>query len=469
DRGNYNIELSGFTSDNYNIRFVTAILTVKPLSVVAPTVNSMSYTGGTLIPEIAASQYYFVKTNEGGINVGRYAVVLSLRDYPNTVWFGDESSADKSVYYEIVKTFYTVTFVQEGGNYVKGDIVHKVMMGETVAEANVPAFIRNGFVFGGWYTDKAFTNKFSVTAAITTDTVLYGQWIKNDGALAGRVVDNADEGIKDVVVNIMKNGKVLFSVITNDGGYFSTDGVNAGVYNFVLAYTADDVDRAMVFAINVTGSFDEMIKIVLDSSNVNTRVSVDSKNVDFVVDDLQNGFTKADLENVKVGGSVEFLIEILEREFDKVNDFSNAAGLERKSVNGYFNVKASKQSVSGQGVVSSSEVQEIDGLVKIVIKLDEKLLGKTGYVLFREAKNGGFETIGAVANDKGEYVKLSDDGKTLEAYLTSFGDYAVGYDTANLSVTVWSVIAAAAGVATIGMLVVWIVAAKKKKSDEENR
>lgn len=466
NRGVYTVTISGFTSDNYDINYVESILTVNPIAVSAPTIESMSYTGETLIPTLDASDYYIVKTNDGGIDIGRYGVVLSLKNYPNTVWEDNENSSDLTVYYEIVKTYYIVTFSQTGGTYVQGEETMTVMMGDSVIEANIPTYVREGFTFGGWYLDRAYTSKFSASQAITASITLYGKWVKNANTVSGIIVYSNGTGVEGANINIIRDNKVVATVVSNAEGYFGATGVAAGLYSFAVTYTTDNGDRAAVFAAEVTDDVDDTIRLEMSNDSLNTRVNIASKDIDFVVDNLTNAFTQDDLDNAKVG-SVELIVKIIEESYYKVNDFSNTAGKESKDVSKYFTITATKQTTASNGEVSTQDVTSTTGLVKVMIDLDDKLAGKKGYFLMRSNSDGTFTTISESANESGEYVKVSEDGKYLEAYILNFGEYAVGYNTTKLSTTWLTVIAVAVGVAVVCTLITWIVFASKKRKQKK--
>ena len=60
---------------------------------------------------------------------------------------------------------------------------------QTVTEANTLKYpsmpTREGYVFGGWYTNKECTGKlYDFTALITSDITLYAKWVKADNAIA---------------------------------------------------------------------------------------------------------------------------------------------------------------------------------------------------------------------------------------------------------------------------------------------
>lgn len=70
-------------------------------------------------------------------------------------------------------TFYKVTFNSNGGSTVSPQTVNQ---GEKAKE---PKPIRNGYTFGGWYTNISFTIKYNFDTAVTEDIILYAKWTKN--------------------------------------------------------------------------------------------------------------------------------------------------------------------------------------------------------------------------------------------------------------------------------------------------
>ena len=65
------------------------------------------------------------------------------------------------------------------GNTGRGAITEKVQVGDSVEEPKTPA--RKGYVFGGWYADREFTDKWEFYRAINQDTTLYAKWNPEPG------------------------------------------------------------------------------------------------------------------------------------------------------------------------------------------------------------------------------------------------------------------------------------------------
>lgn len=91
-----------------------------------------------------------------------------------------------------------VKFDTQGGSSI-GD--QTPASGSAVAKPADPT--RDGYAFGGWYSDKACTKKYDFATAVTSDMTLYAKWTKNETSSSGSSSgsDNAggkkDDGEKD--------------------------------------------------------------------------------------------------------------------------------------------------------------------------------------------------------------------------------------------------------------------------------
>lgn len=69
-------------------------------------------------------------------------------------------------------TTYTLTFESNGGSAVESQTVN---VGEIPTKPTDPT--REGYLFGGWYTDKDLTQQYNFSSTITSDTILYAKWV----------------------------------------------------------------------------------------------------------------------------------------------------------------------------------------------------------------------------------------------------------------------------------------------------
>lgn len=70
---------------------------------------------------------------------------------------------------------FVIKFVTNGGNTVKNVAVKK---GALLTAPTAPA--KTGYVFDGWYTDKALTAKYDFATPVTKAFTLYAKWVKAD-------------------------------------------------------------------------------------------------------------------------------------------------------------------------------------------------------------------------------------------------------------------------------------------------
>ena len=72
--------------ETYEVHTVTLVVNVGRIVVEPPFIESKARTGETLIANVPSSDLYSVKTNNGGVDVGTYDVVLTLNDTATYEW-----------------------------------------------------------------------------------------------------------------------------------------------------------------------------------------------------------------------------------------------------------------------------------------------------------------------------------------------------------------------------------------------
>lgn len=83
-------------------------VTVNKIEVQLPTIQSKAYTGSALTADVAASDLYAVTENNGGTNVGKYDVKLTLTDPVNYAFAGVEGAV-ATLEFEITKADNEIT------------------------------------------------------------------------------------------------------------------------------------------------------------------------------------------------------------------------------------------------------------------------------------------------------------------------------------------------------------------------
>lgn len=110
---------------------------------------------------------------------------------------------------------YTVKFETNGGSEIKSQSVSN---NGTVTKPSDP--LREGYIFGGWYTDEALTLPYDFLSAVTEGFTLYAKWKEDNSADDSENSDysnkfsdiEADAWYRDAVLNAVKNG--LFAGIS---------------------------------------------------------------------------------------------------------------------------------------------------------------------------------------------------------------------------------------------------------------
>ncbi|MBQ0003295.1 MAG: leucine-rich repeat protein [Treponema sp.] len=80
------------------------------------------------------------------------------------------------------EVFYSLTFELNGGNFLEGETAPEKYSAKN--RPALPQVVRDGFVFGGWYTSGDFTDESKITeisAGQTGDLELFAKWISNTG------------------------------------------------------------------------------------------------------------------------------------------------------------------------------------------------------------------------------------------------------------------------------------------------
>ncbi len=97
--------------------------------------------------------------------------------------------------------YYTVKFNTNGGSAVASVNAKK----ETAISAPAAPF-KEGYVFGGWYTDTALTQEYDFSTPITKSLTLYAKWIESENiGLKFTDINNA-AWYYDVVKNVVEKG-----------------------------------------------------------------------------------------------------------------------------------------------------------------------------------------------------------------------------------------------------------------------
>lgn len=112
DANNDYTEIEGYDPASHSVTR-TLRLTVNKTEVTPPVILGKPYTGERQFADVSDTEFYTVTKNEGGITVGRYDVVLTLKDSANYRWTTSNEASitlDFRIEYIIVPTANPVTY-----------------------------------------------------------------------------------------------------------------------------------------------------------------------------------------------------------------------------------------------------------------------------------------------------------------------------------------------------------------------
>lgn len=131
---------------------------------------------------------------------------------------------------------YTVNFDSNGGS--EEVPAQTVGFGATISTPTEPT--KDGYVFGGWYSDNTLTNAYDFAAAVTADLTLYAKWLipytisfeSNEGSVVD--AQTVNEGVKAMAPAPPTKDGYVFS-----GWYSDSELMNA--YNFTTMVVTGDL------------------------------------------------------------------------------------------------------------------------------------------------------------------------------------------------------------------------------------
>lgn len=130
---------------------------------------------------------------------------------------------------------YTVSFESNGGAEALAD--QTVEYGGTATAPAVPT--KNGYTFGGWYSDSGWTNGYSFATPVTGNITLYAKWTSNSFTVSFN--SNGGSAVTSQAVSpgsrAAQPAAPTWAGYTFDGWYTDLAGTNA--YDFTTAVTAD--------------------------------------------------------------------------------------------------------------------------------------------------------------------------------------------------------------------------------------
>lgn len=125
-------------------------------------------------------------------------------------WYQDAACTQKYYFNEAVTsnlTLYakwtaekrTVTFDTKEGSSVNSQIVDY----NTTATKPTPDPTKEGYTFGGWYTDESYAQEYGFNTPVTTNITLYAKWMSNDAGVSEVSVDGTVGTINGTTITVV--------------------------------------------------------------------------------------------------------------------------------------------------------------------------------------------------------------------------------------------------------------------------
>lgn len=228
-------------------------------------------------------------------------------------------------------------------------------------------------------------------------------------------------------------GSVKRAETTAKNGAFTFDGVTTGVYN--LRAEADG--RIVTTKVEIT-SANASVTVTLPEKKTNSEVNIASsgdfhKTLQIVVGKLEalfaqnnSNYTNDDKNTVANGGAVTFTFTVAAADTDtKIENQLNAG----QTVGLTLDMTITKRVEDGDATTSDT-VSDAGALLETVVQLPTDMQGKRGYTVYR-LHGDRVDELTTMANENGEYIALSADGKSLTIHARFYSQYAIAYSSAS--------------------------------------
>ena len=435
EEGKITVETAIDFTKSYYIRkaedenhFASAELTYTPLHPAAPsgfTAKEESIENkkdGTFSGITSAMEYH----KNGGEWISGPGTLSGLSDETITVRTKATDEAFKSLNY-------TYTFTASTGKLTvtMGEVIEKVPYDGLVTKPADP--VREGFAFGGWYTEKACITAWNFAVDTVKDNMtLYPKWIKNEEkkALIGGNVTEDGVKVPQATVELFLGTEKIAATVTDDDGNYKFDNVKLGTYNIVVTKTegGNTKTKTELVTVDKTGEFSADVKLPKGDVNSVVEHKPGETSADAKTDVSQTVVGGLDeiAENETPSGTDKITIKLKvepkkDEETAKQKDIKKEAG-EGKKVE-FLDLSLVKQ-------VNAGKEEDIgdknDTLLTIVIPFDFTNVEIFSVMILRN-HGGKVEKITTSKNDKGECLTKDYAAGTLTIHAMKFSDYAIAY------------------------------------------
>ncbi len=343
-------------------------------------------------------------TEVTGLAPGAYQVRTKATD---TAFAGEAAAV--TVGTEDRPAEYTVTFDSQGGDSVPSQTL---LSGEQATEPTEPT--REGYTFGGWYTEAACVYRWNFERAITEDLTLYAKWVEETYGISGVVTDGG-AGVSGATVTLMQGSTEIDSTTTDGSGTYSFTDVAPGHYNVVA--TKDGKTITILVTIEDAGVTDA--DLAMPSDTVNSVLNVQGEDTPEVV---VGGLDQEARENEEADKTVTVTMTVESKTEDNAanaSDLQDAAG---DAVSLEFLEITVEKTVDDGETTTTDPILTTSGLLEIIIPFDPA--GKFDVTVYRY-HDGQVDVLTEEENEDGEYIYIGDT--VIILHVKNFSTYAVGY------------------------------------------
>ena len=326
---------------------------------------------------------------------------------------------------------YTYTFTASTGKLTvtMGEVIEKVPYDGLVTKPADP--VREGFAFGGWYTEEACITAWNFAVDTVKDNMtLYPKWIKNEekkAVIGGNVTEDGVKVPQATVELFLGTEKIAATVTDNDGNY-KFDNVKLGTYNIVVTKADGSKTKTELVTVDRTGEFSADVK--LPKGNVNSKV--EHKEGDTIPE------AKSDISKTVVGGLDEIAEEQTPAGSDRITIKLTVEPKKDEATPAQQKIK--KEAGEGKKVefLDLSLLKQVNGgdeedigdknnkLLTIVIPFNFEGVNVTGMMILRN-HGGNTSKLTETPNSDGEYFTPNRSEGTLTIRAKKFSDYAIAY------------------------------------------
>jgi uncharacterized repeat protein (TIGR02543 family) len=150
--------------------------------------------------------------------------------YADGEWDTDPSSAEITEEKTFTYTFkeipkYTVTFDANG--HGRAPEAQTVESGKTAAKPK--DLTEDGWVFGGWYSDKEYTKEYVFSTPVTASVTVFAKWTEKTYSVNVLSVDGTSDPLEGAVLQLKKDGKVIAEWTSGPTAH-TIEGLTPGIY-----------------------------------------------------------------------------------------------------------------------------------------------------------------------------------------------------------------------------------------------